>query len=583
MKSLYLSILLSLLSTFSFAQEDGTFIRELFELRHKKNETKFVEISKRYAKHPKKIDIINVEKAIAEDKTSSIQLPLQNNELSPKEDFVVRTQGAILCMRRRDYLKANKLLDSLQLPITALNSFEKAELNRIHGLIYSSWDEYFLSIKHFTKSEEQFIQANSETGLLATYYNTVVSHLQSYEWNLFKNKMQIIFPKYEKAISKYPALHADFNTALYSRMFLAGELDSALMYIHSNIPIYKGLNDSGNVMKTYLNIAFTYAKANKPDLAYTYFSKSQEYSTQLDDRRQEIRILISMISLLYEPKYYSSILKKLGFNNIDSFFKALKNKVEKIDDKDLRQHFLRQKVLYYQTKGQKDLIIKAQEDENDFLYDLQIMDTTNLQLLQYQLQLEVKKNKILSLTVEKKRNENILYIGILILFAILGFAIWRYTKKNAKERKVKEINAQKVRESEEELNSATIALKELKKIVLEKTKIIETITNELELNDAEKAKHSAKLKQMKILTEDDWINFKKLFALVYPKMSITLMQKKINPTEGELRILMLLKMKFHKNEISEALGIGPESARKAIYRLKNKIQPIDLEDLLLQS
>ncbi len=596
MKSLYILAFWVFLTCFAQGQEAGTFTQELFELRFQFDAGQFDGIKQRYATDMIKKKMIGVEIALAGNKLSEVSPLSMEENLDAEEDYIARNQEAFMALKNRNYLGANKALDATRLSEESMTWFQKGERNHLRGLIYTDWGAYFLALKHLTASEEQFEKANSELGLLVTYYSIIKLFMQSHQWNLATEKLKIVMSKYERAINKYPGLQANYNTLLASDMFVEGKVDIALDYIKENIPIYQKLSDSSNVMKTYMNIGFAHASINNPDSSFFYLKKSQEYVTVLDDKRQEVKILISMMSMLYSEKYKARILNLLGYKNMDAYFAAIREKLDDITDPELELHYLRQKIMYHEKHQEKDAMIKTLEEESDYLYELRNLDTTNLQLLQYQLDLQVAENKslsleksnvesqnrILSLNLEKKKQQQLLYAGIFGAIVLFMIGAWYYTNRIQKERYAKELAARKAEEAGQKLTEAEKALLELKKLILEKTQIIESIQNGLEPRDEEIRKHNAKLRQMKILTNEDWIKFQKLFNTVYPKMTLRLIENNVQLTEGELRILMLYKMKFHKVQISEVLGISPESVRKAVYRLKKKIAPLELDFLLVQ-
>ena len=327
---------------------------------------------------------------------------------------------------------------------------------------------------------EQFEKANSELGLLVTYYSITKLFMQSHQWNLATEKLNMVMSKHEKAINKYPGLQANYNTLLASDMFVEGKVDMALDYIKENISIYQKLSDSSNVMKTYMNIGFAHASINNPDSAFFYLKKSQDYITVLDDKRQEVKILISMMSMLYSKQYSARILNLLGYKNRNAYFAAIREKLDEITDPDLQLHFLRQKIMYHEKHQEKSAMIKTLEEESDYLYELRNLDTTNLQLLQYQLDLQLaenesltlqkanveNQNRILSLSLEKKKQQQLLYAGIFGAIVLFIMGSWYYANRLQKERYAKELAARKAEEAGQKLTEAEKALLELKKLIL---------------------------------------------------------------------------------------------------------------------
>ncbi len=596
MKPFYLLAFSLFLFQWSFAQESGTFTKSLFELRYSVDMEKFEDFLEQYKNAPIKSKIIRREMVIAMDGALDVYSIGNGENIDTEEKYILGIQNAIVYSRDRNYLGANKILDTLAQHLSEMTLFQRAEFNRIKGRVFMNWGSYYQSLTYLTKAEQQFKEAGSVSGLLVSHYSILILFIQFHRWDLFEQKLNAIVNKKWEKIKKYPPILANFNTSRASLLFINENIDSALVLIKNNIPIYQQLLDSSNVMKTHLNLGFSYARMNRMNEAFHHFEKSRAYKTMLADKRQEIRSLISMTSILASQKHQARTLQLLEFDKVEDFFASIEERLKNVNDQDLHLHFLRQKVLYYEARKEQAKTLAAINQENDFLYDVITSDTTSLQLLQYQLDLQIAENKqlalqqentenqnqILSLQLGKQQRQKMIYLGIFLASLLFLGGFWHYSNSVNKERHAKEIYALQVAETEKKLSETERALLAFKKQTIEKTKIIATITEGLELKDEEKIKHNEKLKQMKILTTEDWLKFQKLFNSVYPKMTSSLIENKIELSEGERRILMLYKMNFHKVQMSEVLGISPESVRKAIYRLKKKIEPQELDFLLSQ-
>ena len=79
------------------------------------------------------------------------------------------------------------------------------------------------------------------------------------------------------------------------------------------------------------------------------------------------------------------------------------------------------------------------------------------------------------------------------------------------------------------------------------------------------------LSQLKILTDTDWQKFQELFSKVHIGLIDRLKTNYPKLTEAELRLLLLIKLKFSTKLNAEILGISVSSVRKSRYRLKKKL------------
>lgn len=88
---------------------------------------------------------------------------------------------------------------------------------------------------------------------------------------------------------------------------------------------------------------------------------------------------------------------------------------------------------------------------------------------------------------------------------------------------------------------------------------------------------------VRILTDDDWQEFKELFDGVHRGLREKLNAKYQNLTLAEQRLFLLMKLDMSTKEIANILGVSPESVKKARYRLKKKLtlnEDISLQDFI---
>jgi DNA-binding CsgD family transcriptional regulator len=91
------------------------------------------------------------------------------------------------------------------------------------------------------------------------------------------------------------------------------------------------------------------------------------------------------------------------------------------------------------------------------------------------------------------------------------------------------------------------------------------------------------LADSKILTNEDWDNFKLKFKNVYAHFFINFKNKGFKFSDSEERLVALEKLSLKTNEIANMLGISPDSVHTARYRLRKKLnipKNIDLIEFL---
>jgi DNA-binding CsgD family transcriptional regulator len=77
-----------------------------------------------------------------------------------------------------------------------------------------------------------------------------------------------------------------------------------------------------------------------------------------------------------------------------------------------------------------------------------------------------------------------------------------------------------------------------------------------------------------------WEQFSQEFSSVHQGILSALTEKLGNFSKREIRLISLLKMNMTSKEVADILGISDEGIKKALYRLRQKL---NLEDTDLQS
>ena len=81
------------------------------------------------------------------------------------------------------------------------------------------------------------------------------------------------------------------------------------------------------------------------------------------------------------------------------------------------------------------------------------------------------------------------------------------------------------------------------------------------------------LNSLKILTEEDWIRYKKIFREIHTNYYSQIHIKYGSVlSKAELRMMILLKTTQNQASISSILGISKESVRVCIYRTRVKLK-----------
>ncbi|OBX23707.1 helix-turn-helix transcriptional regulator [Bizionia sp. APA-3] len=92
-----------------------------------------------------------------------------------------------------------------------------------------------------------------------------------------------------------------------------------------------------------------------------------------------------------------------------------------------------------------------------------------------------------------------------------------------------------------------------------------------DFNKIDESKNIETLMSSKILTENEWTEFKNRFNKVYPAFLVQIRKNYQDITNSEERLICLEKLNLKTKEIGDILGISKESVVKSRYRLKKKL------------
>lgn len=175
---------------------------------------------------------------------------------------------------------------------------------------------------------------------------------------------------------------------------------------------------------------------------------------------------------------------------------------------------------------------------------------------------------------QEKRNQQILWLssGAILL---VSFLVILFFQQRSKQRKVNEIQRMKQNLYHEQLNTSKEQINSLVKDLRIRNKHIQELSEQVEniesTNQSGDQEVIEELKNNKILTEEDWVTFKRLFDQVYNGFFDRLLEMNNELTKAELRLAALIKLDLSPIEMSQTLGISKESVRKTNFRLRKKL------------
>jgi DNA-binding CsgD family transcriptional regulator len=95
----------------------------------------------------------------------------------------------------------------------------------------------------------------------------------------------------------------------------------------------------------------------------------------------------------------------------------------------------------------------------------------------------------------------------------------------------------------------------------------------------ESAADPASLNTSTIITEEGWLNFKKLFDASFPGYLKRVLKRYPELTKGEHRLMCFLRLQMSNKDISTMLGVGQNAVQQLQRRTRRKINVETSEEL----
>jgi DNA-binding CsgD family transcriptional regulator len=206
-------------------------------------------------------------------------------------------------------------------------------------------------------------------------------------------------------------------------------------------------------------------------------------------------------------------------------------------------------------------------------------DIENIRKTEFQINFERKQAELSLLQERKKRDEIMLYglSGITVVIILVFILVFNSISKRRK--REREIALLKQHQFEKELENTEKEMRKMLSNLMEKNQLVEQLTSEIDQFQLtpehpvseEKIKMIDRLQSFTLLTDDDWLEFKKLFEKLNPDFFNKVAAHSLDLTNAEIRLITLIKLNLSNLEMSRALGISPDSVRKTSLRLRKKL------------
>jgi len=199
---------------------------------------------------------------------------------------------------------------------------------------------------------------------------------------------------------------------------------------------------------------------------------------------------------------------------------------------------------------------------------------SRLEISRLRLDNQSNVSEIRDLQKEKdaETRERNFIIAAIVLVAIVG--LLTLNRQRLKSRYQRQLAFQQKVAAEKELIAAKEQLDMFTQSIIEKTKVIEQLEQQVANKPLTDEQHQLadELSRQTILTEEDWEKFKALFEKIYPGFFLKLKEMIPDITVAEQRMAALTRLHLNTKQMASMLGISPDSVYKIRQRLRKRLE-----------
>ncbi len=414
-------------------------------------------------------------------------------------------------------------------------------------------------------------------------------------YTTFSNHQKAVF-YLRKVLELVPPDDSRLITAIYNHMGIVyNEMennDSALYYYEKALAFLKARGDTSVIGILESNIARIYFKKGNTEQAKVIFENTYN-KNKLSPNTNCIKcawyILIDLASVALKENDTRRARALL-----DEFV-AYAHK-EQLNDKGQWKHYYQLMSETNEKEGNCE-VAKTYLDSFVVLNE-SLMAKKNVSVLanlEIQLAAEKQLSDIALLEKENSkqrviRNASWAISGLLVL--LLTGILYGYRMRQRRHIQQQRILLLEKQHAEEQTKHYRQKLKIFIDGVRKKNDLIDQLNNELEGRPPVTSEQALlnpvlmeKLVETIILTEEDWIEFKRTFEKVYPGFISKIQGNYQELTIAEIRLLTLMKLNLSLREMGSMLGISPESVSKHRRNIRVKLglkHHKEIADLLVE-
>ena len=472
-----------------------------------------------------------------------------------------------------DYLTSAREISEEQLagntPHQLFYQTSLAEIHKRIGRLFQTSGNYATSLDHCFKRLDIQKKLGDREEIAGTYLSIA---------GLYKSKKvpETCIDYSKKSLAIFTELNDDRGIAqCYNYIGIAYRLQEKMLKAIEQYQLAlnraERLNDTLLIVQTFQNIGIAYKSLKEYDKARESLLMAKELSERIKNDYNLANTFLTLAVIEYEQKNYHKAIQysdegieRLGSGkSLIRTLKLYKTKAKSLNR--LGQYAEAFKILDKANKikgklDREDNSLNLARVEFNYLYESKrIADS-----IEHQKQLEINELKIKdqeAQTAKVTAQRTALIIGVLFI-SLIGLFIYRIYRQNRKDLAYKK----------RDLERLAIKIKRESKWV----NALKTLNKNLDNNDSEEAQQQVDdlLREMK----DDLLFDKKqqLLAqnvnIISDEFRAKLLNAHPDLVETEVELCELIRLNSSSVEIAQIRNISQESARKARYRLKKKLQ-----------
>lgn len=497
------------------------------------------------------------------------------------------------------YFKEIHKLKTLALKNNDRELYLETVFMRLNFLSSRKYENYIREIKQLiqTADNENILQLQIRTRQalgfhyfyeLSNYGKAIFYFLNSYEY--IKKIEEVNFPEKQEALSNIANIC--YNAGYENKALKFIKEAKKYNYKHAPALIFNLMNTEGLI----------YQKYRKLKEAKNIFNEILRKATDRSDTPWQLIATGKLATIYCAEKKYNDALKLLDncpiidtnrYNRIhyedevinhsllyaeiylqkgdtlrfnETVKKLSENSALSIKDLKMKQRlfFLFYKYYSFHNHLKKSILYSDSLIDTQKKID-QIIHTTSIKIAveknNYNQYVKIEN----TLKIEKQRNKRIKFTYISVSLLLLLLIIFIYVRKR-KQYKTK-ITSQNV-----EIKKAQLYLDHFIANNRKKDQIINELSEKITITNKQS------LLDMMILTDDDWITFKREFTILHPYFFDKLRSISPKITPALERLSALLYIGLDNSQIANTLGIGKDSVSRTKRRLKEYLQiPTDTD------